>query len=91
MNQQDSPVGLRAWAGQALLYGAFALTIAVFSNWPVYHPLPAGQALVKLSFTHAAKRMAECRTLSAEELARLANTSSSTVVRFSQALGHCPS
>lgn len=71
MNQQDSPAGLRAWVGQALLYGAFALTIAVFSNWPVYRPLPAGQALVKLSFTHAAKRMAECRKLSAEELARL--------------------
>jgi hypothetical protein len=71
MHDHDRPAGLGAWAGQALLYGAFALTIAVFSRWPVYHPLPAGQALVKLSFTHAARRIAECRTLSADELARL--------------------
>jgi hypothetical protein len=60
-----------AWAGQLLLFGVFALVIGVFSRWPEYRHLGADQALVKLSFTHAAKRVAECRQLSAEELAKL--------------------
>lgn len=60
-----------AWAGQLLLYGLFALLVGVFSRWPEYRHLAADQALIKLSFTHAGKRVAECRQLSAEELARL--------------------
>ena len=61
-----------AWAGQVLLYGLFALAIAVFSSWPGYRPLPAGQALLKVSFIHHAQRVAECRPFTAEELAKLA-------------------
>ncbi len=60
-----------AWAGQLLLYGVFALVIGVFSHWPEYHHLAPDQALIKLSFTHAGKRVAECRQLGAEELAKL--------------------
>lgn len=60
-----------AWAGQLLLYGVFALVIGVFSRWPKYRHLAADQALIKLSFTHAGKRMAECRQLGADELAKL--------------------
>ena len=59
------------WAGQLLLYGVFALVIGVFSRWPEYNALGLDQALIKLSFTHAAKRVAECRQLDAQELARL--------------------
>ncbi len=59
------------WLGQALLYGLFALAIGVFSHWPVYSPLPPGQALVKVSFIHHGQRVAECRTLTAAELAKL--------------------
>jgi len=60
-----------AWAGQLLLYGVFALVIGVFSRWPEYRHLAPDQALIKLSFTHAGKRVAECRQLGAEELAKL--------------------
>jgi hypothetical protein len=59
------------WFGQALLYGLFALFIGVFSHWPRYTPLPPGQAVVKVSFIHHGARVAECRALSAEELAKL--------------------
>lgn len=60
-----------AWVGQVLLYALFALVIGVFSRWPSVHPLPAGQALVKVSFVHHGQRVAECRQLSADELAKL--------------------
>lgn len=60
------------WTGQAALYGLFALIIGVFSGWPAYHPLPPGQALVKVSFIHHAQRVAECRPFTAAELAKLA-------------------
>ena len=60
-----------AWIGQVLLYGLFALVIGVFSRWPVYHPLAAGQALIKLSFSHTGKPVSECRKQTPEELAKL--------------------
>ncbi len=59
------------WAGQLLLYALFALVIGVFSHWPVYRHLAPDQALIKLSFTHAGMRVAECRQLNAEELNKL--------------------
>ncbi len=60
-----------AWIGQVLLYGVFALIVGVFSHWPVYHHLGDDEALIKLSFTHAAQRVDECRKLTPEELAKL--------------------
>ena len=60
-----------AWIGQVLLYGVFALIIGVFSHWPTYRHLGDDEALIKLSFTHAAQRVDECRKLTAEELAKL--------------------
>jgi hypothetical protein len=54
-----------------ILYGIFALIIGVFSRWPEYHHLASNQALIKLSFIHSGKRVAECRQRSAEELAKL--------------------
>ncbi|MBL8352464.1 MAG: hypothetical protein JNL87_19375 [Burkholderiaceae bacterium] len=65
------PLPARAWAGQVLLYALFAAVIGVFSRWPVYHHLAADQALIKVSFTHTGKPVAECRKLSDAELARL--------------------
>ena len=62
---------VRAWVGQFLLYALFALTIGVFSRWPVYHHLEADQALIKISFTHAGKPVGDCKTQSAAELAKL--------------------
>lgn len=63
--------GPLSWAGQALLYGAFALAIGVFSRWPIYHPIEPGQALIKLSFTRVGKPVGDCRKPTAEEQARL--------------------
>jgi len=60
-----------AWVGQALLYALFALIIGVFSRWPEYRHTAPGEAVIKLSFTHASKRIAECRELKPEELAKL--------------------
>ena len=71
MDRPPSRTTPLAWAGQLLLYGVFALVIGVFSRWPEYRHLAADQALIKLSFTHAGKRVAECRQLNAEELAKL--------------------
>ena len=68
---QPSPL---SWAGQALLYGLFALAIGVFSRWPTYHPIAPGQALIKLSFTRVGKPVGDCRKPSTEELAKLPPT-----------------
>ncbi len=60
-----------SWIGQALLYAVFALIIGVFSHWPTYRHLADDEALIKLSFTHAAQRVDECRKLTPQELAKL--------------------
>jgi hypothetical protein len=61
----------RAWVGQALLYGAFALAVGTFSHWPAIHPIGPDEALIKVSFIHAGKPVGDCRPLSAAEMARL--------------------
>jgi len=60
-----------SWAGQALLYVAFAVVIGVFTRWPSYQHLPEDHALVKLSLIHHGQRLEECRRLDPEELAKL--------------------
>ncbi|MEO8542578.1 MAG: hypothetical protein ABJA49_09925 [Betaproteobacteria bacterium] len=66
--------GAVAWIGQALLYAVFALLIGVFSSWPHYRYLEPGQALIKLSFNHQGKLVADCRAVSAEEQAKVQPT-----------------
>lgn len=63
--------GVRAWVGQGVLYGLFALVIGVFSHWPPYHHLAPDMALVKLSLVHAGKPLGDCRKQTPEELAKL--------------------
>ena len=60
-----------AWIGQGLLYALFALIIGVFSSWPPYRHLASDQALIKLSFSHTGKPVADCKQQSPEELAKL--------------------
>lgn len=60
-----------AWIGQGLLYALFALGIGTFSSWPRYQHLPPDQALIKLSFTHHGKRVADCTQRTPAELAKL--------------------
>jgi hypothetical protein len=63
--------GTRAWAGQAVLYGLFALAIGVFSHWPSYRHMAPDMALIKLSLVHAGKTVGDCRKQTPEELAKL--------------------
>jgi hypothetical protein len=58
-------------AGQIFLYSLFAVVIGIFSRWPSYQALAADQAMLKLSFSHHGKPIAECRQASAAELAKL--------------------
>lgn len=60
-----------AIAGQVLLYGLFAVAIGIFARWPPYRHLAADEAMIKLSFTHSAKHVSECRQLTEAELAKL--------------------
>jgi hypothetical protein len=59
------------WIAQGLLYALFALIIGTFSSWPKYRHLEPEQALIKLSFTHHGKRVADCHQRTPEELAKL--------------------
>jgi hypothetical protein len=59
------------YAGQALLYAAFAATIGVPASWPTYHQLPKDSAQIKLSFNHSGARVEDCRKLTSEELSKL--------------------
>ena len=59
------------YLGQAVLYGAFALAIGYFSTAPAYTHLAPDQALLKLSFSHGAQRVRDCRERSDAELAKL--------------------
>ena len=58
-------------AGQGVVYMAFAAFVGYFSTGPAYRPLPEDHGLLRLSFNQPGKPIGECRTRSAEELARL--------------------
>lgn len=56
---------------QALLYVPFMVLIGYFSTEPAYRHLDPGEALVRLSLSHAGSRVGECRQRTPEELAKL--------------------
>lgn len=58
-------------AGQGLIYAAAAALIGYFAALPVYQQFPEGQAQLKLSFAHGAKRAKACRRLTSQEIAKL--------------------
>jgi hypothetical protein len=60
------------YALQAICYVAFIAVVGYFATSPAYVHLPAGQALVKLSFQHAGQRKEACHERTPEELAKLA-------------------
>ncbi len=70
-SRRTRPTGPLQWFGQFLLYGLFALTIGVFTQWPPYHPIAADQAVIKISVARLGEPVGECRRLSEEELAKL--------------------
>lgn len=60
------------YAAQGALYAAFVAVIGYFSDSPAYQHLSPGDALLKLSLSHAGARKEPCRERSADELAKLA-------------------
>ena len=62
---------LTQYAGQALLYAAFAAAIGTFASWPDHNQLPADSAQIKLAFNHSGARVEDCRKLTAQELSKL--------------------
>jgi hypothetical protein len=60
------------YIGQFLAFSVFAAGIGLFSVWPEYRMLEEDEALVSLNFSHAAKRVGECRLLTQEEINELA-------------------
>jgi len=63
---------LLQYAGQAIVYAGFAAMLGYFSIQPTYNRIEPGDALIKLSFAHAARHAGECRTRTAEELEDMA-------------------
>ncbi len=57
--------------GQMLAYIAFFVLLGVLSVWPRLRLMAGDEAIVSISFSHAAKRVGECRRLSQEELTAL--------------------
>ena len=57
--------------GQWVLYAAFFVSLGVLSVQPRLRLMADDEAIVSLSFSHAAKRVGECRQLSQEELMAL--------------------
>ena len=58
-------------AAQLVLYVPLMALIGYFSSAPRFSALNEGDALVRLSFIHAAERKEKCRERSQEELAKL--------------------
>ena len=59
------------YAAQGVLYGAFVVAVGYFSSAPAFRHIAPDEALVRLSFSHAAQRKEPCRTRTPEELAKL--------------------
>lgn len=60
-----------AWAARIAILAVIALPIGAFAAWPAWRQLPPEHAVIRLSFTHAAKPVVECKKLTAEEMAKL--------------------
>ncbi len=72
-NEPESriPPWYRRAPGMVLAFALFGFAVSVFSSWPDVQLLQPQQAVVSLTFSHAGKRIGECRQLSQEELNKL--------------------
>jgi hypothetical protein len=59
------------WAGRIALLAALAVPVGAFASWPAWRQLPPDHAVIRLSFTHAARPVVECRKLTPGEMAKL--------------------
>jgi len=59
------------YAVQGVLYAAFVAVVGYFSSAPSYRHIEPDEALLRLSFSHAAQRKQPCRSRTPEELAKM--------------------
>ena len=59
------------YLGRLVAYAAFIILLGALSVRPRLHLMAEDEAIVSLSFSHAAKRVGECRRLTQEELMAL--------------------
>jgi hypothetical protein len=57
--------------GEFAAWASFAVVVGVLSVWPRYEIIDRGNAIVSLTFSHAAERVGECRMLTQDELNKL--------------------
>lgn len=57
--------------GEFLAYAAFAGIVGLMSVWPRYEIVDREEAIISLTFSHAGKRVGECRKLTQDELNKL--------------------
>jgi hypothetical protein len=62
---------MNRFLSQAIAYGVFIAVLGIFSVWPSYRVLGEQEAIVSITFSHAADRVEECRRLTQEELNEL--------------------
>lgn len=56
---------------EILAWGVFAAVVGLLSVWPRYNLVDADNAIITVTFAHAAQRVGECRILTQEELNKL--------------------
>ena len=56
---------------EILAWAAFCIVIGLLSVWPRYGTVDGQNAIVTVTFSHAANRIGECRQLTQEELNKL--------------------
>jgi len=59
------------WLREVLAWAAFAAIVGVLSVWPRYALVAPDDAIITVTFSHAAERVGECRRLSQAELDKL--------------------
>jgi ferredoxin/coenzyme F420-reducing hydrogenase delta subunit len=59
------------WAGQGVVLGTLAVATGAFASWPQWRQLAPDEAVLRLSFSHAARPKVECKALTIDELAEL--------------------
>lgn len=59
------------YLGQAVCYAAFMGLLGYFATDPVYQHVAPGNAMIRVSFTHATSRLVECQRFTPQEIAAL--------------------
>ena len=59
------------WLTEIAFYGMFAAFVGLLSAWPAYQLLAEDRAIVSVAFSHAGKRIGDCRMLTQEQLNEL--------------------